>query len=147
MWAKSRAEDYAEDVRHTEMFLSGRNADLVSELADAMDRAAAALQFEKAAQCRDQIQLLQQMQARQYIEGESGDLDIVVCHLQASLACVQVLYVRDGRILGSRSYFPSSHLDEDVADVLEAFIAAALSERAWQPRYSGRIARECGVAE
>lgn len=117
------AAAYADDVRHTEMFLSGRNADLVSELADAMDRAASELQFEKAAQYRDQIQLLQQMQTRQYIEGESGDLDIVACHLQANLACVQVLYVRQGRILGSRSYFPTSHLDENTADVLEAFVA------------------------
>jgi excinuclease ABC subunit C len=120
--AEVTREHYAEDVRHTEMFLSGRNADLVSELANEMDHAATALNFEKAAQCRDQIQLLQQMQARQYIEGESGDLDIVVCHLQAGLACVQLLYVRDGRILGSRSYFPSCHLDESIADVLEAFI-------------------------
>src|SRR5690606_6689393 len=113
---------YAQDVRHTEMFLSGHNADLVSELADAMERAAAALEFELAAQLRDQVQLLQQMQVRQYIEGETGDLDIVVCAMQAGLACVQLLYVRDGRILGSRSYFPSCHLDETVADVLDAFI-------------------------
>jgi excinuclease ABC subunit C len=115
-------ENYAEDVRHTEMFLSGRSADLVSELADSMERVATALDFEAAAHYRDQIQLLQQMQARQYIEGESGDLDIVVCHLQAGLACVQLLYVRGGRMLGSRSYFPSCHLDENIADVLEAFI-------------------------
>ena len=117
------AETYADDVRHTEMFLSGRSADLISELADQMDRAAGVLQFEKAAHYRDQIQLLQQIQARQYIEGESGDLDIIACHLQANLACVQILYVREGRVLGSRSYFPSSHLDENEADVLEAFIA------------------------
>ncbi|MDB6062811.1 MAG: excinuclease subunit [Verrucomicrobiaceae bacterium] len=115
-------ESYAEDVRHTEMFLGGRNADLGTELANEMERAAGTLNFEKAALLRDQIQLLQQMQARQYIEGETGDLDIVVCHLEAGLACVQLLYVRDGRILGSRSYFPSCHLDENVADVLEAFI-------------------------
>jgi excinuclease ABC subunit C len=120
--AEVTADDYALDVRHTEMFLSGHNADLVTELANSMDSAAAELDFEQAAQYRDQIQLLQQMQARQYIEGESGNLDIVVCHLQATLACVQLLYVREGRILGSRSYFPSCHLDETVADVLEAFI-------------------------
>src|SRR5690606_16163956 len=114
--------DYAEDVRHTEMFLSGRDADLVSELADRMDRAAAALDFERAATYRDQIQFLQQLQTRQYIEGESGDLDIIACYLRAGLACVQLLYVRSGRMLGSRSYFPSCHLDESPADVLEAFI-------------------------
>src|SRR6185369_8600627 len=65
---------------------------------------------------------LQQLQARQYIEGESGDLDIVACALRANLACVQLLYVRAGRILGSRSYFPRYHLDEGAEDVLQAFI-------------------------
>ena len=115
-------EEYARDVRHTEMFLAGQNADLVTELADQMEQAAQALDFEKAALYRDQIQYLQQVQARQYIEGESGDLDIAVCYLDASLACVQLLYVRGGRILGSRSYFPKRHFDEGAADVLEAFI-------------------------
>ena len=115
-------EEYARDVRHTEMFLAGRNADLVTELADQMEQAAQALDFEKAALYRDQIQYLQQVQARQYIEGETGDLDIAVCYLDASLACVQLLCVRGGRILGSRSYFPRRHFDEGAADVLEAFI-------------------------
>jgi excinuclease ABC subunit C len=115
-------EHYAVDVRHTEMFLSGRGADLGSELANQMERAAAELDFETAAACRDQIQFLQQVQARQYIEGESGDLDIVACALRANLACVQLLYVRAGRILGSRSYFPRYHLDESAEDVLQAFI-------------------------
>lgn len=116
------AEHYADDVRHTEMFLSGQSADLVRELADQMERASMALDFEVAAGYRDQIQYLQQLQARQYIEGESGDLDIVVCTLRAGIACVQLLYVRAGRLLGSRSYFPSYHLDEGAEDVLEAFI-------------------------
>jgi len=116
-------ENYALDVRHTQMFLSGRSADLGSELANQMERAAAELDFETAALCRDQIQFLQQVQARQYIEGESGDLDIIACALRANLACVQLLYVRAGRILGSRSYFPRYHLDESAEDVLQAFIA------------------------
>jgi excinuclease ABC subunit C len=115
-------EEYAENVRHSEMFLAGQSGRLVGELADRMEQAAAELQFERAAEFRDQIQQLQQVQARQYIEGESGDLDIVACQLRAGLACIQLLYVRDGRILGSRSYFPRVHLDESEADVLEAFL-------------------------
>lgn len=117
------AEHYAHDVRHTEMFLSGQSADLVRELGNQMEQAAIELDFEGAAAYRDQIQYLQQLQARQYIEGESGDLDIVVCALRANIACVQLLYVRAGRMLGSRSYFPSYHLDEGPEDVLRAFIA------------------------
>src|SRR5690606_22849817 len=116
-------EDYARDVRHTEMFLTGHSGEVVNELANAMDAAAAQLDFEKAAVLRDRIQHLKQVQARQYIEGETGDLDIVACALNAGIACVQLLYVRGGRILGSRSYFPTLHLDELEADVVDAFLA------------------------
>jgi len=116
-------EDYARDVRHTEMFLTGHSGEVVNELANAMDAAAAQLDFEKAAVLRDRIQHLKQVQARQYIEGETGDLDIVACAINAGIACVQLLYVRGGRILGSRSYFPTLHLDELEADVVDAFLA------------------------
>jgi excinuclease ABC subunit C len=116
-------EEYARDVRHTEMFLTGHSGEVVGELADAMDAAAAKLEFERAAALRDRIQHVQQVQSRQYIEGETGDLDIVASAIDAGIACVQMLYVRNGRILGSRSYFPALHLDEVDADVLDAFLA------------------------
>ncbi|MDY0071301.1 MAG: excinuclease ABC subunit UvrC [Thauera sp.] len=116
-------EEYARDVRHTEMFLTGHSGEVIGELADAMEAAAAQLEFERAAALRDRIQHVQQVQSRQYIEGETGDLDIVASAINAGIACVQMLYVRDGRILGSRSYFPALHLDEADADVLDAFLA------------------------
>lgn len=115
-------QDYAGDVRHTEMFLEGKSSDLVQELADQMDAASAALDFERAAALRDQIQYLQQVQSKQYIEGERGELDIIACRQGSGIACVQLLYVRDGRVLGSRAFYPKLHLDEDDAQVLEAFI-------------------------
>ncbi|HCS28665.1 MAG TPA: excinuclease ABC subunit C [Spongiibacteraceae bacterium] len=116
-------EAYEDDVRHTMMFLEGKNASVIAELADNMDAAAEKLAFEEAAEYRDQISHLQTVQASQWIEGESGDMDIIAAVLTAGQACVQLLYVRAGRILGSRSYYPRMHLDENAADVLEAFIA------------------------
>ncbi|WP_372777819.1 excinuclease ABC subunit UvrC [Litorivivens sp.] len=117
------AEAYAEDVRHTMMFLEGKNATLIAELADQMESAAEKLEFEEAASYRDQISHLQKVQASQWIEGEGGDLDIVAAVIRAGQACVQLLYVRGGRILGSRSYYPKLHLEESEGEVLEAFIA------------------------
>jgi len=116
-------EAYEDDVRHTMMFLEGKNASVIAELADNMDAAAEKLAFEEAAEYRDQISHLQTVQASQWIEGESGDMDIIAAVLTAGQACVQLLYVRAGRILGSRSYYPRMHLDENAVDVLEAFIA------------------------
>jgi excinuclease ABC subunit C len=116
-------EEYQDAVRHTVMFLEGKNKALIQELADQMEQASSELAFEKAAEYRDQIQSLQQVQAKQIIEGEGGDVDIIAIAMQAGAACVQVLFVRGGRVLGSKSYYPKLHLEESTAEVLEAFIA------------------------
>ena len=116
------SEDYADDVRHTRLFLEGKSQLLTTELADRMDAAAGQLDYEKAAEYRDQIQSLQQLQAKQYIDGESGDIDIVACEHRAGAVCIQVLFVRGGRVLGSKSYFPRVYLDEGPEQILEAFL-------------------------
>lgn len=115
-------EQYAESVRHTELFLKGQNKTLIAELANQMDASANELDFEKAALLRDQIQLLQQLQSTQTIEGDNGDLDVFACEMSAGTVCVQGLFVRGGRVLGSKSYFPKIHLDEGPEQVLSAFI-------------------------
>lgn len=116
-------ETYAESVQQTIMFLEGHNKTLIKQLADNMDKAAAELRFEDAAQIRDKIQQLQKIQATQVIDNESGDLDIFSCAHQAGAVCVQVLFVRQGRVLGSNSYYPKTHLDEAASGILTAFIA------------------------
>ena len=120
---KISKEDYSESVRHTVMFLEGKNKTLISELANQMEAASLKLQFEEAAQYRDKIQSLQQMQASQYIDGESGDIDIAACQYNAGVVCIQILFVRDGRVLGSKSYFPKVYLDEDETQILGAFLS------------------------
>ncbi|MGB1905923.1 MAG: excinuclease ABC subunit UvrC, partial [Spongiibacter sp.] len=116
-------DDYLRDVQHSEMFLTGKSDALRLALADDMERHAEALEFEKAAELRDRIGFLQQVQASQCIEGESGDLDIIAGVVAAGMSCIQLLYVRGGRVLGSRSYFPKSALEEGVERHIEAFIA------------------------
>jgi excinuclease ABC subunit C len=116
-------EDYAEQVEHTVLFLNGSSRELMKDLADQMEAASADLKFERAASYRDQLRQLQQVQASQGIEGVSGDLDIVAASVEAGKACVQVLFVRAGRVLGSKSYFPPLKLAEDEAEVINAFLA------------------------
>ncbi len=115
-------EEYADAVRHTSMLLGGKSQDLLTELGDQMEVAAAALKFEQAAAIRDQIRSLQRVLATQYIEGESGDLDILALAREGRVVCIQVMYVRHGRILGSKSHYPQAHLDESNAEILAAFI-------------------------
>jgi excinuclease ABC subunit C len=94
----------------------------MQRLADDMEAAAAKLEYEKAAEIRDQITHLQQVQASQGIEGASGDLDILAASSAHGQACVQVLFVREARVLGSRTFYPGISLDENESAVLEGFM-------------------------
>lgn len=115
-------DEYANDTRHTRMFLTGNSDKLMSELADQMDSAAQQLQFEKAAAYRDQITALRSIQSQQVMEEGNGDLDVIAAVIQATSICVHVLFVRQGRILGSRSFYPQASLAESPAEVLAEFL-------------------------
>ena len=115
-------EKYAESVRHAVMFLDGHGRDLAAELADQMEAAAKDLDYEGAAMLRDRVTSLRLLQESQYVEGESGDVDILAAALSSGSVCVQLLYIRAGRVLGSRSFFPRLPLAETPAQVLAAFV-------------------------
>jgi len=116
-------EEYAEDVRHSVMFLEGRSQQLHNELNGEMERAAMALDFEKAAALRDQIGLLRRVQDQQHMEGGSGDVDVVAAFVNPGGACVHLISVRGGRVLGSKNFFPQVGIEEDTADVMAAFLS------------------------
>ncbi len=117
------AEDYAEDVRHTILFLEGKSTVLNTELAKKMEAAASSLDYEQAAVYRDQIASLSRVQERQYVSGESGDMDIVAAAVSAGQACVQVFFVRHGVNLGNKVFFPRTPQDSSEQEVLSAFVA------------------------
>jgi excinuclease ABC subunit C len=114
-------QDYAEQVENTTLFLQGKSRELLVRLADDMEQAAQALDYERAAVLRDQISTLQQVQSTQGVEGTQGDLDVVAVALDGGQCCVQVLFVRDARILGSKSYYPSPQLEEGPEALLGRF--------------------------
>jgi excinuclease ABC subunit C len=115
-------EDYDAQVESTALFLRGKSQQLMVRLADDMEAAAAQLAYEKAAIYRDQLSQLQHVQASQGIEGVTGDLDILAAAAAGGRACVQVLFVRGARVLGSKTYYPPLKLQESAAQVLSAFI-------------------------
>ena len=115
-------DDYATDVNLTRLYLDGKADKILQQLEGEMETAATDLKFEKAAEHRDQIAALRQVQAQQMIEKGSGTIDIVAGAVSNGQACVHMLYVRQGRILGSRSYYPKTPLAEEVSDLLEEFL-------------------------
>ena len=115
--------EYAEDVRHSVMFLEGRSNQLTNELSASMEQAAMDLQFEEAAQLRDQIGLLRRVQDQQSMEGGSGDVDVIAAFVNPGGACVHLISVRSGRVLGSKNFFPQVGIEEEVAEVMSAFLS------------------------
>ena len=115
-------KDYAADVELTRLYLDGKADKLLKQLEVEMETASEQLQFEKAAEHRDQISALRTVQAQQMIEKGKGTIDVVAGAVSAGQACVHMLYVRQGRILGSRSYYPKAPLAEQVSELLEEFL-------------------------
>ena len=115
---KIAGADYAQDVAAAERFLRGETDEVMEALQERMGAHAEALEFEKAAEIRDQIGALSQVLHQQSVEASSGgaferDADILAVKVQGGRACVNLAMVRGGRHLGDRPYFPI-HLDEAV---------------------------------
>ena len=115
--------EYAEDVRRSVMFLEGRSNALTEELSTAMEQAAMQLDFERAAELRDQVAILRRVQDQQSMEGGTGDVDVVAAIINPGGACVHLISVRGGRVLGSKNFFPQVAIEEEGGSVLAAFLA------------------------
>ena len=121
--------DYAESVRQATLFLDGRSDELTRELGAAMEQASARLEFEQAARLRDLVASIRTLQARQYVDGHAADLDVLACAMQGSQACVLLLAFRDGRNLGTRTFFPKTNGEDSAAEVLGAFVSQYYAEQ------------------
>ncbi len=115
-------ENYRQDIEHATLFLEGKNQQVIDTLVLKMDAVSSSLEFEKAAIYRDQIIALRKVQERQYVSGDGGDIDVVAVDVRSGIACVQVFYIRGGRSLGSKSFFPRNIKDSDASGVLAAFL-------------------------
>lgn len=116
-------EDYAEQVNFARLFLQGKDEQVRDYLIKKMDKAAAELKFEEAARYRDQIQAVRAVMEKQFVANDrQDDLDIIAIAYQQGLACVQVLFIRQGKMLGNRSYFPKVPAQTDLAELTETFL-------------------------
>ncbi|TBR44317.1 excinuclease ABC subunit UvrC [Marinomonas agarivorans] len=114
---------YQADVRHAHMFLEGKNQELREEISQTMKEAAQAMEFERAAELRDQITQLQHIQEQQYVYGQSGEADILAALIRPGAHCVHVMLVRNGKVVGSKSYYPKMPLEVGEAELLTNYIA------------------------
>lgn len=102
-------QDYMDQVKLTKLFLSGKDNQVIDYLVLAMDKAALDLDFEKAAQIRDQINAVRAVTQQQFVVNQGdNDIDIIACQQLHGVFCVQILFIRKGKIIGTRSFFPKN---------------------------------------
>jgi excinuclease ABC subunit C len=117
--------DYAKLVEEAKAFLSGKSRAVREELAAEMDRAAAALDFERAAVLRDRLAALSLVQAHQGINPRGVEqADVFAVHQDGGFSCIEVFFFRAGQNWGNRAYFPKA----DRALPAEAVLASFLSQ-------------------
>lgn len=119
---KVSEEEYQQDVRHTIMFLEGKSNEVAAEVAVKMEAASASLEFEEAAFYRDQITAIRRVQEQQYVTSEGGEVDVFGIALEATTACIQVVYVRGGRVIGNQSFFQNTKGEDHLGMILNEFL-------------------------
>jgi len=116
--------DYSVLVREANAFLSGRSKAVKDELADEMDKASGALDFERAAIYRDRLAALSAIQSHQGVNPRGvEEADVFAFHQQGGFSCVEVFFFRTGQNWGNRAYFPKADRSLGPKEILSAFLA------------------------
>jgi excinuclease ABC subunit C len=115
-------QDYASDLEHAVLFLEGHSDVVTARLGERMEQASQALQFERAAQYRDQLAKLKNVQSQQLMARSGGDFDAVGMAEDHGIYCVAVMFFRGGRSLGTRSFFPKLVKGADDDEIIRAFL-------------------------
>lgn len=103
--SESAYKNYMDQVNYIRMFLKGQNQDVLNDLTK-NGRGLRKLEFEEAAKLRDQLLALRRVQESQAVSGDlMFDMDVIAHECAQELCCSHVLFIRKGRIIGTRSYF------------------------------------------
>lgn len=115
-------DDYQQLVKMAALFLRGKNQQVIDDLVQQMTKASEQLQFELAAQYRDKILALRKVQEQQSVSGDHDEMDIIGFVYSHGVAAVHVLFIRDQKVLGSKTYFPKVPTQTAVDEILPAFL-------------------------
>ena len=116
-------EEYQKGLDHCRLFLKGKEDVVIQQLTHKMDQAAAELDYETAAQYRDQIQQLRTVQQNQCVSTSQGDVDVVGVATENQVACVQLLLIRQGHLLGNKVFYPKMGSENEEGEILGEFIS------------------------
>lgn len=123
--------EYQRDVRDAILFLQGRNKAVADSLNQRMEAAASTLDYERAAVIRDQVALIRKLQAEQVVSGLLHDeVDVLGIDISHGQACVALIMIRGGRVLGSRNWFPHISIGTEPEELVTAFLTQHYFEEA-----------------
>jgi excinuclease ABC subunit C len=116
-------EAYARQVGDAKAFLSGRSREIQGALAKRMQEASERTDFEQAAELRDRLRALAQVQAKERVHlAHATEADVIAAHQAGGHTCIEVFFFRAGANWGDRAYFPAHGREDDAPAVLEAFL-------------------------
>nr|WP_217702175.1 excinuclease ABC subunit UvrC [Vibrio ostreicida] len=116
-------EDYTELVDLVRLFLQGKDQQVLTMLVEKMEAASASLRFEDAAVLRDQIQAIRRVQEQQSVcDNSQEEMDVLGFAQEKGVACIHILMIRQGKILGSRSHFPKIPNQTNQKEVFSSFL-------------------------
>lgn len=114
---------YKADIDAAILFLEGRNRSVIDTMVARMEEAAENREYEQAARFRDQIGRLKEVEAEQLVSRvHAGDLDVIAVASLPGVHCVTIMFIRNGKVLGSRNFFPKVGGEATESQVLTGFL-------------------------
>lgn len=116
-------DEYDQQVDLARKFLKGKSHEVIETMVESMEQASMNLQFEKAAVYRDQIAALRKVQEQQWVSGDQMEMDVFGYAFRNGIASIQAFFIRDNKLLGSKSFFPKvPSAEESPDDVFKSFL-------------------------
>ncbi|MEL7293859.1 MAG: excinuclease ABC subunit UvrC [Pseudomonadota bacterium] len=117
-------DEYDELVAYVRLFLQGKDKQVLASLVEKMEQASQSLEFELAAKFRDQIQAIRRVQEQQFVSEDSmDDMDVLGFAQESGIACIHILMIRQGKVLGSRSHYPKIPSNTAAQEVFYSFLS------------------------
>ena len=131
----SSKEEYRAMIDTLCRFLEGRADEVTADLETRMTAAADKLQFERAATIRDQLQALYRIiEGQKVVSSALADQDVIALARDEGAACVQVFFIRQGKLIGREYFVLEGTEEEDVRGVMTSFVKQFYDEAAYVPR-------------
>jgi excinuclease ABC subunit C len=127
-------KEYRALIQQIILFLEGKQERIIQDLQEQMERAAQALDFERAAALRDQVQALRTVIEKQRIVFAAGnDEDVIAFAREDGQACVQTFFIRGGKLIGREYFVLTGTQDEDAEEIMTSFVKQFYDQAAYVP--------------